>query len=111
VKKSFLTWGAAAVGGLALSLAAGGGVASADPGLGSIVNTGCSYEQVTSAVNAQGPLVSAVMSSPQQQAFLRKFIDSPRDQRQQMAEQIQSVPANQPYLGLIQQVFNTCPNY
>jgi hemophore-related protein len=109
--KSFLTRGAAAVGGLALSLAAGAGVASADPDLGPFVNTGCSYEQVMAAANAQGPLASAFMSSPQQQAGLRQFIDSPRDQRQQIAEQIQSNPGNQPYLGFIEQAVRTCNNY
>jgi hemophore-related protein len=111
VMKSFLIRGAAAVGGLVLSLAAATGVASADPGVSSIVNTGCTYDQVLSAANAQGPLAAAFMSSPQQQAGLREFIDSPRPQRQQIAEQIQSNPGNQAYLGLIQQVFNTCSNF
>ena len=37
---------ALAVGGLALSLTAGAGVASADPALDTIVNTTCSYTQV-----------------------------------------------------------------
>jgi hemophore-related protein len=110
--KSFLTRGAVVVGGLVLFLAAaGGGVASADPGFNSIVNTGCTYDQVVSAANAQGPLASAFVSQPQQAAGLRQFIDSPRAQRQQIAEQIQSDPGNGPYIGLIQQVFNTCSNF
>ena len=46
---------AVAVGGLALSLTAGAGVASADPDLDPIVNTTCSYTQVMSALSAQDP--------------------------------------------------------
>ena len=44
---------AVAVGGLALSLTAGAGVASADPVLDPIVNTTCSFPQVMAALNAQ----------------------------------------------------------
>ena len=57
--KVSLTSMAAAVGGLALSLAAGAGVASAAPDLGPAVNTTCSYPQLVSALNAQGPEAGA----------------------------------------------------
>jgi hemophore-related protein len=103
---------AVAVGGLALSLTAGAGVASADPDLDPIINTTCSYPQWVAALNAQNPmLASAFNSMPDQQAGLRQFLASPPEQRQQMAQQIASAPANKPYLPIIQQVFSTCSNY
>ena len=46
---------AAAAGGLALSVLAGAGIASADPDLGAAINTTCSYPQVVAALNAQSP--------------------------------------------------------
>jgi hemophore-related protein len=103
---------AVAVGGLALSLTAGAGVASADPDLGPIVNTTCSYEQFVAALNAQNPAAaSAFNSSPRMQSGLRQFLAAPPSQRQQMAEKMASAPANRPYFGIVQQAFNTCSNY
>jgi hemophore-related protein len=110
--KLSLTRLAVAVGGLALSLTAGAGVASADPDLGPIVNSTCNYSQVMAALNAENPsAASYINSSPDQQAGLRQFLASPPEQRQQMAQQIASTPASQPYLPIIQQVFSTCSNY
>lgn len=99
---------AAAAGGLALSLAAGAGVASADPRLDSAVNTTCTYPQVMAALDAQEPMAS---SSPELQDMLGQFLGAPRPQRQEMAEAIAAYPANQPYLGLLQTVFDTCKNF
>ena len=99
---------AVAVGGLALSLSAGVGVASADP----IVDTTCTYPQVLSALNAQDPAAAAQFnSSPMAQSYLRRFLASPPDKRQQMEQQVQGIPEAQAYLGTIQQVANTCNNY
>jgi hemophore-related protein len=110
--KLSLTRLAVAVGGLGLWLTAGVGVASADPDLGPIVNTTCSYPQVMSALNAQDPAAAAQFnSSPPSQSFLRQFLAAPRNQRMQMAQQIQSAPGAQENFGLIQQVFNTCNNF
>lgn len=110
--KVSLTRLAVAVGGLALSLTAGAGVASADPDLGPIVNTTCTYPQFVSALNAQDPAVAAAFNaSPRMQSGLRQFLAAPPNQRQQMAQQIESAPGAQQYFGLIQQVFNTCNNY
>ena len=58
--KLSLTRLAVAVGGLALSLTAGAGVASADPDLDPIVNTTCTYPQAVAALNAQNPAAAAV---------------------------------------------------
>ncbi|MGH3578691.1 MAG: hemophore-related protein [Mycobacterium sp.] len=99
---------AAAVGGLALSLTAGAGVASADP----IIDTTCNYSQVVSALNAQDPAGAAKFnSSPMAQSWLRSFLDSPPDQRQQMLQQVQGSPRAQQYIGTVTQVANTCNNY
>ncbi|KAA8963894.1 hemophore-related protein [Mycobacterium sp.] len=102
---------AVAVGGLAL-LGAGGGVASADPDLGPIVNTTCSYPQAVAALNAQDPAAAAQFnSSPLAQSALREFLASPPSRRMQIAEQLQSSPAAQRYFGIFQEVANTCNNY
>lgn len=50
-------------------------------------------------------------ASPAVQDVLRQFLGSSRDQRQNMAEGIAAQPANQPYLGLLQTVFDTCNNF
>ena len=103
---------ALAVGGLALSLTAGAGVASAQPDLDPIVNTTCSYSQLVAALNAQGPTVAeAFNASPLTQSQLRRFLAAPPDQRLRMAQQIASAPVNQPYLPIIQEAFNTCSSY
>jgi hypothetical protein len=69
--KLSLTRLAVAVGGLALSLTVGAGVASADPDLGPIVNTTCSYPQVMAALNAQDPAAAAQFNaSPMAQSAL-----------------------------------------
>ena len=103
---------AVAVGGLALPLAAGAGVASAAPDLGPAVNTTCSYPQLVSALNAQGPEAGAAFSqSPVLQAGLRQFLASGPAQRQQMAQEMASAPAFAPYLGTVEQAFLTCNNF
>jgi hemophore-related protein len=108
----WLTRVAAAVGGLALSLIAGAGVAFADPDLGPVVNTTCSYGQVMGALNAESPQAAAQFNaSPAAQAWLRSFLASPPPKRQQMAQQVQSLPALQQYIGVITQVASTCNNY
>lgn len=101
-----------AAGGLAVSLSAGAGAASADPDLGAIVNTTCSYSQAVSALNAEDPAAAAEFNaSPPAQAFLRRFIASPPDRRMQMAQQVQSTPGAEQYIGVMQEVFSTCNNY
>jgi len=101
-----------AVAGLALSLSIGAGVASADPDLGPIVNTTCSYPQVIAALNAQDPAAAAQFNaSPMAQSALRQFLGSPPSQRLQMAQQMESSPRAQQYLGAIQQIAATCNNY
>ncbi|HEY9302906.1 MAG TPA: hemophore-related protein [Mycobacterium sp.] len=103
---------AVAVGGLALSLTAAAGIAFADPDLGPIVNTTCSYSQVMAALNAQDPAAAAQFNaSPFAQSALRQFLSSPPSRRMTMAQQAQSSPGAQQYFGLVQQVAATCNNY
>jgi hemophore-related protein len=101
---------------LAVSLTAGSGVASADPDLSPAINTTCSYSQVVSALNAQSPLAASQLNgSPTAQAALRGFLNSTPDQRQQIAEELQSRPESEQYVqqfaGLVLQVANTCNNF
>jgi hemophore-related protein len=107
-----LTRLAAAVGGLTLSLVAGAGIASADPGFDSAINTTCSYPQVVAALNAQSPADAAKFnSSPMAQGWLRSFLASPPPQRAQMAQQAQGMPGAGKYIGLIGQIATSCNNY
>jgi hemophore-related protein len=103
---------AAAVGGLALSLVAGAGIASADPAIDAAINTTCSYPQVVAALNAQSPAAAAKFnSSPMAQGWLRSFLASPPDQRTQMAQQAEGMRGAAQYIGLIGQIAGTCNNF
>ncbi len=103
---------AAAAGGLAVSLTAGAGIASADPDLDRVINSTCSYDQVNAALNAQYPEAAAEFSSsPMAQGFLHQFIDGSPDQRVRMAGEIQAMPAAQPYLQTMMQVAKICNKY
>lgn len=107
-----LTRLAAAVGGLALSLGAGAGVASAVPDLGPAVNTTCSYSQLVSALYAQNPSTAAAFDqAPSLKAGLQQFLAAGPSQRQLIAQQVASAPEVQPYLGDIQGAFSTCNNF
>jgi hemophore-related protein len=103
---------AAVAGGLALTLLAGAGIASADPDLGPAINTTCSYPQVVAALTAQQPAAAAKFnSSPMAQGWLRSFLASPPDQRAQMAQQAEGYPGAGKYIGVIGQIATTCNNY
>lgn len=107
-----LTKVAVAVSGLALSLTAGFGIASADPDAGPAVNTTCNYSQVVGALNAQDPAAAAQFNaSAPAQGWLHSFLASPPGQRQSMLQQVQNMPETQQYAGLVQQLANTCNNY
>jgi hemophore-related protein len=109
--KLLLTRLAVTVGGLALSLTAGAGVASADPDPGG-VNTTCTYPQIVAALNAQNPQYGSMLdSSPAMQAQLQHFLAAPRDERQQLAQRAAREPRNQQLLPILQRAFDTCNNY
>jgi hemophore-related protein len=115
--KLLLTRVGVAVGSLALSLTAGAGVASADPDLGSAVNTTCTYPQFVAALNAQNPQYGSLFnSSPELQGQLQRFLAAPRDERQRLAQQAMSAPENQSpqnqqILSITQKAFDTCSNF
>lgn len=88
----------------------GAGVASAQPDLGPLVNTTCTYSQVISALNAEAPDLGKELSSfPAAQARLQSFLSAPVDQRQQMAQS--GIAGGQQYQGVILQVANSCSQY
>ncbi len=100
------------LGGLALSLTAGAGIASAGPNLDAAINTTCSYPQLVAALNAQDPQVATAFSkSPILQRGLREFLAAPPEGRVQTAQDVANAPMFQPYLGTIEQAFNTCHNF
>ena len=115
--KPLLTRVGVGVGSLALSLTAGVGVASADPDLGSAVDSTCTYSQFVAALNAQNPqYVSVFNSSPQLQAQLQGFIAAPPEQRQQIAQETvdapeNQTPQNQQILQVVQTTFDMCSNF
>lgn len=101
-----------AVSGLALSLAAGAGIASAAPDLGPIVNTPCSYRQVTAALNAEHPAEAAEFNANSNaQGMLQMFLNSPPQKRQQLAAMVEGMPEAQQYIGTITEVAGSCANY
>ena len=111
IQKS-LTGMAVAVAGVALSIGAGAGVASAAPDLGPAINTTCNYEQLVSALHAQDPNVAnAFNQMPILQRGLRDFIAAGPDARTRQAHNVSSAPAFQPYIGTIAAAFNTCNNF
>jgi hemophore-related protein len=110
--KMSLTRLGVAVSGLALSLSVGAGVAAADPDLGPIVNTTCSYPQMMAALNAQDPAAAAQFNaSPLAQSSLQQFLAAPPSRRMAMAQQAESYPQARQYFGLVQQVIATCNNF
>jgi hemophore-related protein len=98
--------------GLALSLSAGAGIASASPDASAIVNSTCTYPQVMAALNDQSPeTANELNANPLAVGWLQGLVAAPPDQRAQMVQQVQSSPALQPYMPVIYQVANTCNNY
>ena len=95
-----------------LSLSTGSGIASAEPGLSSVVNTTCTYPQVIAALNAHSPADGAQFTSnPIAVNWLQSFLASPVAQRQQMIQQVQGVPGAAAYTDLVIQVASTCNNF
>ena len=101
-----------AIAGLALSLSAGAGIASATPDTSAIVNSKCTYPQVMAALNDQSPATANELNAnPLAVGWLQGLVAAPPDQRARMVQQVQGVPELQPYMPVIFQVANTCSNY
>jgi len=100
------------VGVLALSLAAGGGVALGQPDGDPLINTTCSYGQVVAALNSERPDLAAEFNQePLAQAMLGRFLASPVAQRQQTVTSMQRSAMGQQYMGGIMQIAGSCNNY
>ena len=98
--------------GLALSLSTGAGIASATPDTSAIVNSTCTYPQVIAALNDQNPgVANELNANPLAVGWLQGLVAAPPDQRAQMIQQVQGMPALQPYMPVIFQVANTCNRY
>jgi hemophore-related protein len=103
---------AVAVGGLALSLTAGAGIASADPDLGPAINSTCTYSQVVAALHALNPeMAAAYDASPGDQAAVRQFLAASPSRRVAMAQMIVNQPGADQAIPVLQQVFSACNNY
>lgn len=101
-----------ASGGLALSLTAGAGIASAGPDVSPIINSTCSYPQVVAALNAQDSgLAKQLTETPAATAWLQGLVAAPPEQRKVMVAQAQAIPAVQQYTPVIIAVANTCNNF
>jgi hemophore-related protein len=97
-----------AVGGAALSLTAGLGVASADP----IIDTTCSYPQVMAALNSENPALAQKFSAnPLAAAMLTNFLSAPPGERVQLVQDYQATSWGQKYFGAMASIANTCNNY
>ena len=98
--------------GVALSLSAAAGIASAQPDTSVIVNSTCTYPQVMAALNDQNPGVAAELNAqPAAVGWLQSLVAAPPAKRARMVQQVQALPALQPYMPVIYQVANTCNNY
>ncbi|MDV3128649.1 hemophore-related protein [Mycobacterium sp. 21AC1] len=101
-----------AMGGAALALSAGAGLASAQPDLGPMVNTTCSYDQAMAAVHAENPMAAKYLDeSPPNLQFLQVFLSSPQDKRVDLLNQIKNNPGASQALPVFQQMMTSCVNY
>jgi len=100
------------LGGLALTLSAGAGIASAAPDLGPAVNTTCTYDQLVAALNAQNPQIAMAFSaSPTMQKGVRDFLAAPKDERLRIATELVNTPGAGPYIPVLEKTYATCSNF
>ncbi len=110
--KVTLTRLAVAVGGLALSVTAAAGVASAQPYVDTMVNSPCTYDQAIAAVNAENPMAAQyLMQSPPNLQFVRVFLSSSKDERLSLLNQIKGNPGIDQALPVFTQMMSSCVNY
>lgn len=110
--KSSMTRLAGAGVGLALSVTAGAGIAFAQPDIGPMVNTTCTYDQAMAAVHSENPTAARYLDqSPPNQQFLRVFFASSPDERTSLLNQIKNNPGINQALPIFQQMMTSCVNY
>src|SRR5689334_8113260 len=91
MKKRPLAGLAVAVAGAGLLLSAGAGLSSAEPDLGPLVDSPCTYDQAIAAVHAENPMAAQYLDqSPPNLQFLRVFLNSPKDERVNLLNQIKN---------------------
>jgi hemophore-related protein len=109
---SFSTKLAVALGGVAVSLAAATGIASADPGTDALVNSTCTYDQAVAAINAVNPgYAKEFNANPGAQALLKQFIGMSPEQRRGQLAAAQGTPLWAQYGAPIEQAAGVCANY
>jgi hemophore-related protein len=110
--KVSLTKLAAGVGGLALALTAGAGLASAQPNVDAMVNSPCTYDQAIAAVNAENPTAAKYLnSSPPNLQFIRVFLSSSKDERVSLLNQVKNNPGIDQAIPVFTQMMTSCVNY
>jgi hemophore-related protein len=103
---------AAALGGLAFSLVAGAGIASAEPDLGPVMYSKCSYKQVVAALHAEYPDAAYQFdSTPEAQAWMHDLVDSPPPRRQQMLLDMKDTPEAIMFQDIVLPLANSCGKY
>ncbi|HRD11025.1 MAG TPA: hemophore-related protein [Mycobacterium sp.] len=112
MSKRWLTGVAVAIGGSALALTAGAGLASATPDIGPMVNTTCTFDQAMRAVHAENPMAASYLdSSPPNLQFLRQFMSSTPDQRVTLLNAVKNNPGADEALPVFTQMMTSCVNY
>jgi hemophore-related protein len=110
--KTTMTKVAVAVGGLAVAVTAGAGIASAQPYVDTMVNSPCTYDQAIAAVNAENPTAAQyLMQSPPNLEFIRVFLSSDKDTRLSLLNQIKGNPGIDQALPVFTQMMSSCVNY
>ena len=104
----------------------GGGIASAEPGDGPLIQTTCSYPQLMAALQVEAPEASARLAErPDAQAKLQEFVALPVDQRKQRLQQFldrnpdvrakidekRNTPEGQAKIQMLSGIAATCHNY
>ncbi|OMC34095.1 hypothetical protein A5740_10675 [Mycobacterium sp. GA-1841] len=103
---------AVAAAGVAMALSAGAGLASAEPDLGPMVDSPCTYDQAMKAVHAENPMAAQYLDqSPPNQQFLRVFLSSPRDERVNLLNKIKGNPGVDQALPVFTQMMTSCTKY
>ncbi|MCB0935898.1 MAG: hemophore-related protein [Mycobacterium sp.] len=112
MRNRWLTSLAVAVGGSALALTAGAGFASAQPDIGPMVNTTCTFDQAMKAVHAENPMAASYLdASPPNLQFLRQFMASTPDQRVSMLNAVKNNPGADEALPVFTQMMTSCVKY
>lgn len=103
---------AAGMGGLAIALSAGAGLAAAQPSYDSMVDSPCTYDQAMRAVHTENPMAAQYLDqSPPNLKFLQVFLSSPREERVSLLNQIKNNQGAAQALPVFQQTLTNCANY